>query len=152
MLEIKTQLKETSIEALTKDSGIERESWSIDSWKQYKISQQPKYEDASLVQEIIDKINIDESKITTINNINTLKEELSTNIENRFLIIAGDCAETFNDKETDIVYKKCAFYNYLGYLLSLKYKKRAVLLGRIAGQYAKPRSSDYETINGGKII
>lgn len=149
MLEIKTP--DILLKTQIKDSSIERESWSIDSWKNYKISQQPIYENIELVNEVINKINNEEEKITSFTNVNTLKEELSTNIENRFLIMAGDCAETFDQQDTDTVHKKCAFYNYLGYLLSLKYKKRAVLLGRIAGQYAKPRSSDVEIVNNGKI-
>ena len=42
--------------------------------------------------------------------------------------------------------------NLLGVLLQIRYKKNVVLIGRLAGQYAKPRTIDQEEIEGGKVF
>lgn len=130
-------------------NGIKREAWSIDSWKKYQISQQPKYLDQTKVDEVINLLEKQEKLITTFEQVDNLNKELSS-IEDKFIIMAGDCAEPIDDKDEKIVNKKLAFLNLIGEILSLKYNKKVILLGRMAGQYAKPRSSDTETINEGK--
>lgn len=154
MLEILTKHnKENHQSELTSSSNVssnlKREKWVLDSWKKCKISQQPKYEDSIKLEETLKKLRLEKELITDFKMVDALNEDLCS-FKNKFLLIAGDCAEPFEDKEKEVIYKKCAFLNALGQLLNLKLNKKVVLIGRIAGQFAKPRSADTEVINGGK--
>ena len=60
----------------------------------------------------------------------------------------GDCAESFQDCRTDVIQNKLKILLQMSHLLHRSMKKPIIPVGRIAGQYAKARSSDVETING----
>jgi 3-deoxy-7-phosphoheptulonate synthase len=129
------------------------DDWTVDSWEKYHISQQPKYLNKEKVDEVISILKKEkfDKLITTFEQVDALTKELSQ-IENKFIVIAGDCAEPIDDNEEKVVKKKLAILNLIGEIIKLKYNKKAVLLGRIAGQYAKPRSADTEIINESKFL
>jgi len=60
----------------------------------------------------------------------------------------GDCAESFNDCRPEIITNKLKILLQMSLILLHGMRKPIIRIGRIAGQYAKPRSSDNETING----
>ena len=124
--------------------------WEINSWREFPISQQPHYKDSKLLETILNDIRESKQTISTVKQVNFLKEEFSD--ENKFILISGDCAESFDENNEETVNLKCAFLNLIGNLLYHKYGKPVLTIGRIAGQYAKPRSADYEEIEGGKLI
>ncbi len=68
-----------------------------------------------------------------------------------FIIQIGDCAERFSEATQDVTNLKYKQFVFLKSLAESVLKKPVVLIGRIAGQYAKPRSCKMETINGEKI-
>jgi len=68
--------------------------------------------------------------------------------ENYFILQIGDCAEPFKDSAIDIVEKKCDFYLQMANMLEVYLQKEVILIGRIAGQYAKPRTDSLETQKG----
>jgi len=61
-----------------------------------------------------------------------------------FILQAGDCAEPFAEATEDFVFKKTHFLMQLGNALQNQLNKPVCVVGRIAGQYAKPRSSSLE--------
>ena len=65
-----------------------------------------------------------------------------------FLLQGGDCAETFDEVTADNVSKKLRVLLQMAVILTYAGSVPVVKLGRLAGQYAKPRSSDMETRNG----
>src|SRR5205823_7362036 len=65
-----------------------------------------------------------------------------------FLLQGGDCAEAFADSESDTIAKKLKILLQMSLVLLHGLKKPIIRVGRMAGQYAKPRSSDTETRNG----
>ena len=62
-----------------------------------------------------------------------------------FLLQGGDCAEVFADCESDIIAKKLKILLQMSLVLLHGLKKPVIRVGRMAGQYAKPRSTDTET-------
>jgi 3-deoxy-7-phosphoheptulonate synthase len=56
------------------------------------------------------------------------------------------------DAKEDVIKRKLDFYNIASHILGFHLKKEVLIVGRIAGQYAKPRSHAYETINNGIIV
>ena len=67
---------------------------------------------------------------------------------NKFLLMGGDCAETFEECESDKIAKKLKILLQMSLVLLHGLKKPIIRVGRMAGQYAKPRSADTETRNG----
>ena len=65
-----------------------------------------------------------------------------------FLLQGGDCAESFEDCDSKIIAGKLKILLQMSLVLVQGAKKRVIRVGRIAGQYAKPRSGDNETRNG----
>jgi 3-deoxy-7-phosphoheptulonate synthase len=66
----------------------------------------------------------------------------------RFLLQGGDCSESFEDCNASIITNKLKILLQMSLILVYGSKKPVTRVGRIAGQYAKPRSSDSETRNG----
>lgn len=62
----------------------------------------------------------------------------------RFLLQGGDCSESFEDCEPSIIANKLKILLQMSLILVVGSKKPVTRVGRIAGQYAKPRSSDFE--------
>ena len=64
----------------------------------------------------------------------------------------GDCAETFQDCTGEIIASKAALLQKCATLLEKELNKPVLKFSRIAGQYAKPRSADYETVDGEQVL
>jgi 3-deoxy-7-phosphoheptulonate synthase len=81
--------------------------------------------------------------------IEALKEQLAAAQRGeRFVLQGGDCAETFEDCESDKIAKKLKILLQMSLVLMYGLKKPVVRIARMAGQYAKPRSADTETRDG----
>ena len=65
-----------------------------------------------------------------------------------FLLQGGDCAESFEDCESDKIAKRLKILLQMSLVLLQGLKKPVIRVGRFAGQYAKPRSADTETREG----
>ncbi len=123
------------------------QKWSVDSWRDFPIKQQPTYDNKNLLNEVEDKIS-KFPPLVSFDEVEKLKSELA-NVANgdAFLLQGGDCAESF----TEFSHKnlKGFFRTIMQMTIALMYgsKKPIVKVGRIAGQYAKPRSEDNETKN-----
>jgi len=122
--------------------------WSLHSWTKKTISQQPSYKDIDELNKVLSIITNNKG-ITSSLNINYLKKHLIQAENNKaFIIIAGDCCEPFEEADKDIIKLKCAFLEYLSTILMKRLNKNIIPIGRIAGQYAKPRSNNTELIDG----
>lgn len=123
-------------------------SWNPTSWQDKKTAQQPNYVDS-------DALNRAVSQLTTLPplvsswEIETLKSQLADAASGkRFLLQAGDCAERFADCTPERITGQLKVLLQMSLVLVHTTKRRVIRVGRLAGQYAKPRSSDTETING----
>lgn len=123
-------------------------NWKKDSWRDLEIKQQPTYNDVDLLKRVEGQL-AQFPPLVTIDEIEKLKAELALVCQGKaFLLQCGDCAESFT--EFSHVNLKNFFRTLMQMTATLMYgaKKPIVKVGRIAGQYAKPRSQDDETING----
>ena len=123
-------------------------NWSPNSWRELPIKQQPIYNDLAELRKT-------EAKLATLpplvsfDEIEKLKSELSLVAKGEaFLLQGGDCAESFAEFSHDNT--KNFFRTVMQMTIALMYglNKPVVKVGRVAGQYAKPRSGDSETIDG----
>lgn len=81
--------------------------------------------------------------------IERLKSQLAEAAEgNAFLIQAGDCSESLEDCSTESLVRNLKVLMQMSFVLIRGSMKKIIRVGRIAGQYAKPRSADTETRDG----
>jgi len=81
--------------------------------------------------------------------IESLKDQLAEAAEGKaFLLQGGDCSENLDDCETDSIVRNLKVLMQMSFVLIHGSQKKVVRVGRIAGQYAKPRSNDTETRDG----
>ena len=126
---------------------MKNNEWKPDSWRSLPIKQQPKYNDKALLAKI-ERDLTQFPPLVTIDEIERLKAELALVCENKaFLLQCGDCAESF--AEFSHANLKSFFRTLMQMTVSLMQgvKKPVVKVGRIAGQYAKPRSQENETVD-----
>ena len=123
-------------------------TWNVDSWRKFPIKQQPIYNDLHQLKDTESSLAAF-PPLVSIDEINALKTELAKAANGQaFLLQGGDCAESF--AEFNYYNVQSFFRTILQMTVALMYglKKPVVKVGRIAGQYAKPRSDDFETIDG----
>jgi 3-deoxy-7-phosphoheptulonate synthase len=126
----------------------ESTSWHPASWQGRAALQQPTYEDPSALAQVVAEL----SRLPPIVvswEIEALRERLASAQRGQaFLLQGGDCAETFADCESDSIAKKLKILLQMSLVLLHGLKKPIVRVGRMAGQYAKPRSTETETRDG----
>jgi len=123
------------------------ENWHIKSWKDFNLIQQPNYLNSSLLLETLSTLKC-ANKIVTENEINQLKYFFSEAEKgNIFILQAGDCAETFESCSFEDVKLRVDHILSLAKKLEEAIEKKVIVVGRIAGQYAKPRSEPFEILN-----
>ncbi|OKY76144.1 MAG: 3-deoxy-7-phosphoheptulonate synthase [Desulfobulbaceae bacterium DB1] len=125
--------------------------WTKSSWQNFTALQQPKWPDRQAYQEAIDTI----SKLPPLvfaGEIRELKKQLADAVEGKaFLLQGGDCAEDFNKCTAPGIRETLKVILQMAVILSYAGGKPVIKVGRMAGQYAKPRSADTEMVNGKEI-
>jgi 3-deoxy-7-phosphoheptulonate synthase len=128
--------------------ALENRLWSPDSWQRLPALQQPAYRDAARLSEVLAEL-ARLPPIVVSWEIDQLKEELAAAQRGeRFLLQGGDCAESFADCDSDTIARKLKILLQMSVVLLHGLKKPVIRVGRIAGQFAKPRSADTETRGG----
>lgn len=124
------------------------ESWSPTSWQAKPALQQPTYADAAAVGRVVQQLAALPPLVTSWE-IESLKHQLAeASRGQRFLLQGGDCAERFDDCESNAIANKLKILLQMSLVLVHGTHKRVIRVGRFAGQYAKPRSCDTESRNG----
>ena len=120
-------------------------SWSLQSWRDKKITQQPTYQDAAALEDALGRLRQLPGLVTSWE-IESLKSQLGeAALGKRFVLQGGDCSESFDDCNSEVVTAKLKILLQMSLILVHGCKKRVTRVGRMAGQYAKPRSADMET-------
>jgi len=126
-------------------------SWTPSSWREFPIKQQPTYQD----QELLKKVEKELSSYPPLifaGEARDLKEKLArAGRGEAFLLQGGDCAESFSDFNAKTIKNLFKLMLQMNMVLMYSTGKPVVKVGRIAGQFAKPRSSDFEEIDGVKL-
>jgi len=122
--------------------------WSPHSWRATEALQQPTYPDEEELEEALDYVSGLPPLVTSWE-VENLKEELGRAARGeRFLLQGGECAESFADCRAEVITSRLKILMQMSLVLTYGLNTRIVRVGRFAGQYAKPRSSDTETRNG----
>ncbi len=128
--------------------ALESGLWTPDSWQRKPALQQPVYRDPAQLTRVLGEL-ARLPPIVVSWEIDQLKEELAAAARGeRFLLQGGDCAESFADCDSDTIARKLKILLQMSVVLLHGLKKPVIRIGRIAGQYAKPRSTDTETRDG----
>ncbi|MCA9678314.1 MAG: 3-deoxy-7-phosphoheptulonate synthase class II [Kofleriaceae bacterium] len=122
--------------------------WSPDSWQARVAAQQPVYPDRDALQRAIGEIRALPPLVTSWE-IEALRDELGRAARGEaFLLQGGDCAESFDDCRSESIAAKLKILLQMSLVLVHGTRRQVIRVGRIAGQYAKPRSADNETRDG----
>lgn len=125
--------------------------WTKSSWQNFTALQQPNWPDQGAYQEAVDTI----SKLPPLvfaGEIRELKKQLAKAVEGKaFLLQGGDCAEDFTHCTAPGIRETLKVILQMAVVLSYAGGKPVIKVGRMAGQYAKPRSSDTEVVDGVEI-
>ncbi|GAK45850.1 phospho-2-dehydro-3-deoxyheptonate aldolase [Tepidicaulis marinus] len=124
------------------------EKWTPESWRSKPIKQVPTYPDAEAVKAVETALR-NYPPLVFAGEARSLKAELAEVCEGRaFLLQGGDCAESFAEFHPDNIRDTFRVLLQMAVVLTFAASSPVVKVGRIAGQFAKPRSSDTETIDG----
>ena len=123
-------------------------SWHPASWQSRKAAQQPTYEDPEALARVVSEL-ARLPPIVVSWEVENLRERLAAVQRGEgFLLQGGDCAESFIECESDRIAKQLKVLLQMSLVLLSGMKKPVIRVGRMAGQYAKPRSADMETREG----
>lgn len=126
-------------------------TWNRDSWREFNILQQPKYPDLKELKEIEEKLK-SLPPLVFAGEARSLKEELAKVCNGEaFLLQGGDCAESFTNFNANNIRDMFKVLLQMAIVLTFAGGYPVVKVGRVAGQFAKPRSSDFEEVNGVKL-
>jgi 3-deoxy-7-phosphoheptulonate synthase len=124
------------------------ERWSPGSWRAKPIHQVPTYPDAAALAEV-ERTLADYPPLVFAGEARRLKATLAQVAEGRgFLLQGGDCAESFVEFRANTIRDTFRVLLQMAVVLTYGAAMPVVKVGRMAGQFAKPRSSDTETIDG----
>ena len=114
--------------------------WSIESWKSHSVNQAPGWESDSQLSSITNILK-HKPPIVFKDEIDLLKKRLSKVEEGKcFIVQGGDCAETFADLNTELIKNKLNILLQMSTILSYATSIETLRIGRIAGQFSKPRT------------
>jgi 3-deoxy-7-phosphoheptulonate synthase len=126
----------------------EAQPWKAGSWQAREAMQLPHYDDPAELQAALDKLGHLPPLVTSWE-VLALKELLADAQDGRrFLLQGGDCAETFADCNNEVIANRLKVLLQMSLVLVHGLRMPVLRVGRFAGQYAKPRSADVETIDG----
>ncbi|MDD3602031.1 MAG: 3-deoxy-7-phosphoheptulonate synthase class II [Sulfurovum sp.] len=123
-------------------------SWTPGSWRNFPIKQQPTYIDKEELKKVENELS-SYPPLIFAGEARRLKEKLAqAGRGEAFLLQGGDCAESFSDFSAKTIKNLFKLMLQMNMVLMYSTGKPIVKVGRIAGQFAKPRSSDFEEVNG----
>jgi len=126
-------------------------SWTPGTWRAFPIRQQPTYQDKAALERVEKELS-SYPPLIFAGEAQRLKEKLAAAGRGEaFLLQGGDCAESFADFNAANIKNLFKLMLQMNMVLMYSTGKPVVKVGRIAGQFAKPRSSDFEEKDGVKL-
>ncbi|MEO1919249.1 MAG: 3-deoxy-7-phosphoheptulonate synthase class II [Paracoccaceae bacterium] len=123
-------------------------TWTKSDWRNKPRIQMPEYTDLVALKCVEDKLAT-YPPLVFAGEARSLKRQLAEVAAGRaFLLQGGDCAESFEEFSADLIRDTFKVMLQMAVVLTFGAKKPVVKIGRVAGQFAKPRSADTETIDG----
>lgn len=124
------------------------ETWTPTSWRDKPIQQVPNYRDAAALEAVESQLG-GYPPLVFAGEARSLRKQLAEVAEGRaFLLQGGDCAESFREFHPDNIRDTFKVLLQMAVVLTYAGACPVIKVGRLAGQFAKPRSADTETKNG----
>ncbi|WP_336502175.1 class II 3-deoxy-7-phosphoheptulonate synthase [Microbacterium paraoxydans] len=118
---------------------------ALDAWRSLPIKQQPQWPDADRVADVSRQIST-LPPLVFAGEVDNLRDRLARAASGQaFLLQGGDCAETFAGATAEQIRNRIKTVLQMAVVLTYGASMPVVKMGRMAGQFAKPRSSDTET-------
>ena len=150
---IRWSLREMSVDWVQNSRSAETISvmsnqWTPDSWQSRPAQQQPVYDDPQQVEAALRSLGQLPPLVTTWE-VDQLRHQLADAAAgNAFVLQGGDCSESFADCNANSILSKLKVLIQMSLVLLCRSHQKVIRVGRIAGQYAKPRSANMETRDG----
>jgi len=123
-------------------------NWSLDSWRNCPVKQLPNYPDHQALADVERQLCA-LPPLVFAGEIRSLKSDLArVSRGEAFLLQGGDCAESFAEFSADKIRDTFKLLMQMAVVMAFSGSCPVVKVGRIAGQFAKPRSADTEIIDG----
>lgn len=123
-------------------------TWSPTSWREHEAAQQPDWQDPAELEAALAELR-GMLPLVFAGEARALKGSLAQAAEGKaFLLQAGDCAESFDTFSPDHIRDQLKVILQMAVVLTYAGGLPVVKVGRIAGQFAKPRSSAFESVDG----
>lgn len=130
---------------------VAHKNWSPTSWKDKPVKQLPEYPDQDRLEKSFETLKSLPPLVTSWE-IEALKDKLANVAAGKaFLLQGGDCAESFDATKAPKIVNMVKVLLQTSFILIHEMGVPVLRVGRIAGQYAKPRSNDFEMVNGEEI-
>jgi 3-deoxy-7-phosphoheptulonate synthase len=128
--------------------AVTEPSWAPSLWRGLSATQQPDWPDEAAVAEVRERLRA-LPPLVFAGEARSLLDGLGEVAEGRaFLLQAGDCVESFRDHTAPAIREKLKVLLQMSAVLTFGATLPVVKVGRIAGQFAKPRSSSTEIVDG----
>ena len=125
--------------------AVSEESAPWESWRSKRALQQPSYPDPEALDSVLAELRR-QPPLVFAGEVDDLRTNLAAASRGEaFVLTGGDCAETFSEATADHLRLKIQTLLQMAVVLTYGASLPVIKIGRIAGQYAKPRSSDMET-------
>jgi 3-deoxy-7-phosphoheptulonate synthase len=123
-------------------------NWTPSSWQTFPAVQQPQWPDSGALDNALKQISAFPPLVFAgeARSLQTALGQVASG--NAFLLQAGDCAESFEEFSAVNIREKLRVILQMAVMLTYSMGVPVVKVGRIAGQFAKPRSNNTETVNG----
>ncbi|MBD1541667.1 3-deoxy-7-phosphoheptulonate synthase class II [Arthrobacter sp. IA7] len=120
----------------------------LDNWRDLPISQQPSWQDSEVFNASVKELSV-LPPLVFAGEVDILRERLAAAAQGKaFLLQGGDCAETFEGATADKISARVKTILQMAVVLTYGAAMPVIKMGRMAGQFAKPRSSNDETRDG----
>ena len=130
------------------EQGVAGPCWRPDSWRDKSSAHQPAYDDAHALAAALAALSVLPPLVTSgeVDHLRDLFADAQSG--RRFILQGGECAETFADCVPSVITNRLKVLLQMSLILEHGLGKPVVRVGRFAGQYAKPRTVETETIGG----
>ena len=143
--------KAAEVKVTTKRQKNSAHEWTPSSWTTKPIKQEVVYDDLAAVQKSLAKLECLPPIVTPTEVVKLRKSLRDVALGKAFLLQGGDCAELFDYCEENAIESKIKLLLQMSLVLIWGANKPVVRIARMAGQYAKPRSSPTEMHEGKEI-
>jgi len=126
-------------------------TWNPNTWRNYPVVQMPKYINQKSLSSVEAKLSL-KPPLVFAGEVQALKRSLHLVEKGEaFILQGGDCAESFTQFSANGIRDTFKVLLQMAVILTFGSSMPIIKIGRIAGQFAKPRSSDIEVLNGVKL-